>query len=319
MVEAAPSFGDVAHLAHVELLTPCPDDSLRFFTEILGMEETARSGQSVYLRGWGQYEQYCLKLSEAKQPGIGHIAFRAASEQALERRAKAIADGGLGIGWTEGDIGHGKTYVFTDPDGHQFEIYYETEKYKAPAHLQPALKNQPQRFTGKGAAVRKLDHVNLLAQQVAPNSRYIEQTLGLKVSEQILLDDGTYGGSWLYSGQKAYELVYTADAKQAKGRLHHLAFCVDSREEVMRTADLFMEHHLTIEGGPAKHAIQQTIFLYTFEPGGNRIEICTGGYMIFDPDYEPIIWTQAERAKGQAWSTPTIPSFHTYGTPVIED
>ena len=33
---------DLAHLGHVELLTPKPDESLRFFVEVLGMTETAR-------------------------------------------------------------------------------------------------------------------------------------------------------------------------------------------------------------------------------------------------------------------------------------
>jgi hypothetical protein len=32
-----------------------------------------------------------------------------------------------------------------------------------------------------------------------------------------------------------------------------------------------------IETGPHKHAIQQTFFLYVYEPGGNRIELCNAG------------------------------------------
>jgi len=46
--------------------------------------------------------------------------------------------------------------------------------------------------------------------------------------------------------------------------------------------------------------------------------VATGGYLIFAPDWEPVVWTQQERAKGQAWGTPTVASFHTYGTPVVE-
>jgi len=45
--------------------------------------------------------------------------------------------------------------------------------------------------------------------------------------------------------------------------------------------------------------------------------VATGGYLIFAPDWEPVVWTQQERAKGQAWGTPTVASFHTYGTPVV--
>ena len=48
---------DIAHLAHVELLTPKPEESLRFFVEIMGMTETARRGDSVYLT-WNPQHSY---------------------------------------------------------------------------------------------------------------------------------------------------------------------------------------------------------------------------------------------------------------------
>ena len=49
--EDEPIF-DVAQLAHVELLTPDPKRTLRFFTDLLGLEETERTARSVYLRGY---------------------------------------------------------------------------------------------------------------------------------------------------------------------------------------------------------------------------------------------------------------------------
>lgn len=33
---------DIAHLSHVELLTPKPEESVRFFKDVFGMEEVAR-------------------------------------------------------------------------------------------------------------------------------------------------------------------------------------------------------------------------------------------------------------------------------------
>ena len=46
-------MSDVAHIGHVELLTPRPEDSLRFFHQVLGMEVEATEGGAVFLRGWG--------------------------------------------------------------------------------------------------------------------------------------------------------------------------------------------------------------------------------------------------------------------------
>lgn len=63
-----PSFHDIAHLGHLELLTPKPEESLAFFTGIAGLHESGRSGDSVYLRAWGDYERASLKLTASKRP-----------------------------------------------------------------------------------------------------------------------------------------------------------------------------------------------------------------------------------------------------------
>ena len=81
-----------------------------------------------------------------------------------------------------------------------------------------------------------------------------------------------------------------------------------------------LENGIYIEYGPYKHAINQTFFLYVWEPGGNRIEFATAqGRLILDPDWPVVEWSQAERAKGQAWGMKTVPTFHTHGTPFVED
>jgi catechol 2,3-dioxygenase len=309
---------DLAHIGHVELLTPTPDESLRFFVDVLGMEEEARDGHSVFLRGFGDYQRYSLKLTEAETSGLGHTALRAWSATALERRAAAIEATGLGIGWIDSDVGHGPAYRFTDPDGHVFELYYETERYVAPPHLEPSLKNQPQAYRPRGAAVKRLDHVNVLAADVAASRDFAQRELGYRLYEQVILDDGRVVGAWLSLSIAAHELIYVADAYGARGRLHHIAFWVDTREEVLRAADVFLDAGVHIEAAPSKHAIAQGFFLYGYEPGGNRVEVTTGGYFVFDPDYEPVTWTEEERARGQAWGVKTVESFHTYGTPPVE-
>ena len=132
----------------------------------MGMTETARKGDSVYLRGWDDYEHHTLKLTASKVAGMGHFAFRTSSPEALQNRVGIIEKAGFGKGWTDGDLGHGPAYAFTTPDGHNMEIYWETEWYKAPPQLKPSLKNQAMRFPARGANVRRLDHLNLLTSDV---------------------------------------------------------------------------------------------------------------------------------------------------------
>jgi catechol 2,3-dioxygenase len=132
---------DIAHLGHIELLTPKPEESLRFFFDVMGMTESGRKGNSVYLRGWDDYERYSLQLTASRTSGLGHAAFRTRSAQALERRVAALRASGHEVWPHEGEWGHGTGWRFRDPDGHVFELYWDAEWYEAPAPLRPALKN----------------------------------------------------------------------------------------------------------------------------------------------------------------------------------
>ncbi|TYB42458.1 catechol 2,3-dioxygenase [Actinomadura chibensis] len=311
---------DIAHVGHVELRTPEPEESLRFFTEVLGLRENGSEGDAVYLRTWDDYEHHTVKLVASKTSGIGRMGLRAASEDALHRQVKTVEERGLGIGWVDGDRGIGPTYLCTDPDGHEIELYWETEWFEAPEETRPALKNQAQAYPGRGVCVRRLDHVNYLAKDVALNRDFLRDTLGARPTEQIVLDDGSPAGVWFTFTNKTYDVVYTGDWTRSTGRLHHIAFATDTREDILRAADIALENGVHIETGPHKHAIQQTFFLYLWEPGGNRIELCnSGARVILAPDWRLISWSQAERAKGQAWGLKTIESFHTHGTPPVGD
>ena len=318
MTEAQEPIHDIAHLGHTEILTPRPDESLWFFKEALGMEEAARQGQSVYLRAFGDFDHNTLKLTEAETAGLGHIGWRTYSPQALDRRVQALEKSGYERGWTDGDVGHGPTYQFEDPDGHLMEVYYEAEKYRADEGERCALKNQPQRYPHRGVGVRRLDHMNVLCQDVTSNREFMEEYLGFKLRENVVLDDGTEAGAWISVTPLVHDIAYTLDATDGTGRLHHIAYWADTREDVLRAADIFLENGIYIETGPSKHAITQGFFLYVYEPGGNRVEVFSGGYLIFAPDWEPVTWTQAERAKGQAWGLRLPETFHTYGTPVVD-
>ncbi|MEV6865399.1 VOC family protein [Streptosporangium subroseum] len=312
-----PLLHDIAHLGHVELLTPKPDESLRFFTDYLGLTENGRSGDSVYLRTWDDYEHHSLKLTASTTSGIRRTGLRASSAEALARRVEAVEKAGMGVGWIDGEPGIGPTYLFRDPDGHEYELYWESERYRPPAELRPALKNQAQAYPARAFSVRRLDHVNYLAANAEANGSFACECLGGRVTEQIMLNDGTISAQWVHFAQKSYDLVWTNDWTSSSGRLHHIAFATDTREDILRAADIAIDRGVFIETGPHKHAIQQTFFLYLYEPGGNRIELCNPmSRLIFAPDWETVTWSEAERAKGQAWGLKTISSFHTHGTPV---
>jgi catechol 2,3-dioxygenase-like lactoylglutathione lyase family enzyme len=211
---------DLAHLGHLELLTPKPEESLHFFVDVLGMTETGREANSVYLHAYDDYERHSLKLTASKLPGLGHVAYRTRSPQALERRVAALKGSGFDIGWTDGDLAHGPAFLCQDPDGHKIELYYETQWYQAPPELGPALKNQAQRFPARGANVRRLDHWNGLAVDIKANREFFEKYLGFRLTEQIVLDNGTEAAMWMTCTNKSYDFAYTHDHTVTRGRFH---------------------------------------------------------------------------------------------------
>src|ERR1044071_7228769 len=86
MADFAEPIMDIAHLGHLELLTPKFEESRRFFIDVMGMTQSGEKGDSVYLRAYDDYERYSLKLTASKSNGMAHVAYRCRSPQALERR-----------------------------------------------------------------------------------------------------------------------------------------------------------------------------------------------------------------------------------------
>jgi catechol 2,3-dioxygenase len=58
-------------------------------------------------------------------------------------------------------------------------------------------------------------------------------------------------------------------------------------------------------------------FLYVYEPGGNRIEIFSGGIKIFAPDWETVTWDTEAGGRSTAWGLAVPPSFYSHATPAL--
>ena len=181
------------------------------------------------------------------------------------------------------------------------------------------MRNQHQRRTGRGVGVRRIEHVNFVSPDVRACRQFLERELGYRTLEIIELDDGREYGAWLTATVQGHEIIYILEQLPVRGRLHHVAFWVDTREEVLRAADLFQDYGVFIEAGPAKHTPIHSFYLYVYEPGGNRVEVTSGGYLVFDPDPEgTTIWRESEYKASRAWGRGFPPSFDTYATPPFE-
>ena len=80
---------DIAHLGHLELLTPIFEASRKFFIDVMGMTQSGERA-TAFITRLDDYERYSLKLTASKTSGMAHVAFRTRSShpRAARRRAQ---------------------------------------------------------------------------------------------------------------------------------------------------------------------------------------------------------------------------------------
>lgn len=282
----------IAHLAHLEIVSPCPEESLRFYRDVLGLEESGRSGNSVYLRAWGEWSHHSLQITEGPEPAMGHAAWRAGSPADLDAAVARLERAGAGDGWRDAGVGHGPAFRYHGPGGHVHEIFWENEAYVPPPGMESPFPDRPQRYVPRGVAPRQIDHVTVATADPLGDAGFYRDTLEYTFTEYTTLDDADVPiFAMVTTNEKSHDLGLVIDASPARGRIHHFAWWVDSRDELVRAADVFLNADVAIEFGPGRHGMGEQDYLYVREPSGMRVEINTGGYRLYVPDWETKRWT----------------------------
>ena len=146
----------------------------------------------MFLRGWGDYQRYSLKLTESELPGLGHIAIRAWSPEALERRVAAIeADRARASAGSRATTATGPPTGSRDPDGHRVRALLRERPLRAAAES-CARRSRTCPSATSVAAPRSSGWITSTCwpQDVAANRRFAQEQLGFRLYEQIVLDDG---------------------------------------------------------------------------------------------------------------------------------
>jgi catechol 2,3-dioxygenase len=119
--------------------------------------------------------------------------------------------------------------------------------------------------------------------------------LGFRVMAYTDLEDAPVTVfSVLTTNEKSHDLGIVIDTSEARGRVHHIAFWADHPEDLARTADVLIENGTAIEYGPSVHGIGEQNFLYFREPSSLRVELNSGGYRNYVPDWEPRAWVPSQ-------------------------
>ncbi|WP_417564640.1 VOC family protein [Microbacterium sp.] len=280
----------LSHLSYIAVTSPDVEASVRFYEEQVGLTVVDRVDGSVYLRCWGDYYAYSVVVVPGDQPALSTMAWRSASAEALTEAVRRIEAAGVTGEWV--DIHKiGRAYRFTGPWGHTMTLHWDVTRHQAVGTEASIYPDRPERRSKIAGAPRQLDHVTIACSDVDAFADWYNDVLGFRIMARTILDEAPISVfSVLTTNEKSHDLGVVLDGSSAQGRINHYAFWVDTREELLIAADTLMENGVPIEYGPSIHGIGEQNFLYYREPSTLRIELNTGGYRNYVPDWEPNTW-----------------------------
>ncbi|NLR97362.1 catechol 1,2-dioxygenase [Rhizobium sp. P38BS-XIX] len=306
----------LSKLTHLVVTTPKLEESLRCYRDVIGLEVSGEQNGSFFLRGWGEHYKYSIELKEGSVGSVETIGWRTEGQHELEMAVRRLEASGNGIGWVEPNFGRGRAYRYMDPSGHQHEVFWEIERYKATGDVAPLFPNRAQKFRPRGCAVREIDHVTMNSQDILRDIKWFQETLGHKYMEYITAPRGVVF-AMTTTGERGHDMALVPELPGLKGRVNHIAFWLDQRVELHRAADVLLDEGIEIEFGPGRHGLGEQEYLYFREPSGLRIEFNAGGYRNVIPDWEPVGWTVNQGAnvwyKNQAMPESMFESFPSEG------
>ena len=286
------------HFGHVALQVRDLERSVDHATATLGLGESRRDGQSVFLTANEKHHE--LQLIGTGTAGLDHIGLEVEDRRELQAlRDRVVADGTRILSERPEEPGLAEAVRCEGPGGVMFEIYLGMER--RPLSIDTVLR----------PFARKLGHVNLVSDEKPELERFILEVLGFRVSDRL----GDLA-TWLRCDSDHHGIAL---ARTSNGTLlHHHAWELESWSAMGRYAD-----HVACSGqqfiwGPGRHGPGFNHFTYLLDPDGVVVEAYSDLLRINDEAaYQPIDWSKEPRALN-LWG-PRLPAdWGEHGVPAIK-
>ena len=300
---------DIVRVAYVELVVSDLDASRRFWVDRLGFCVSAEGADALYLRGHEEFVHHSLILRRGDTPACARFAMRVRTADDVDRAKRFHAERGcttrsFPAGAT---CGVGETVRVVDPFGFVVEYFHDIE-WTGHHHQRYDLRH--------GAGVNRLDHVNLVTDDVEGSYRWYT-ALGFGLSETIEEYDGTLLATWMFRKQTVHDVAATQGSSP---RLHHVAFSVPDAQHILQLADVMGSLHEQdcLERGPGRHGVSNAFYLYLRDPDGHRVEVYTTDYYTGDPGHRTLRWDVSDPRRRDFWGNPVVPRWYEEASRVLD-
>ena len=288
----------ITRLSYVSIKVLDLDVAVRHYTEVIGLRLTGRQDGRAYLQAPDSQDHHCVILNRSDSAGLDHVGFKVDDPQDLDEALDAARRHGLDARRRPaGEIlGQGEGVTIVLPSKHSIHLFFHSDRVGYAAGMRnpdPIAEDT----TGVNP-VSHLDHILVVCPDPAPTVAFLKEALDFNVSEQVLDPAGKLFAAFTTVGHTMHNL---AMAPGPEGGLHHLAFYVYDRADVIRRVDLLKHRKVpTLQYGLTRHGVAGVTTTYFFDPSGNRNEFQCGAYETPGvPDrVETINWDLPSMGKG---------------------
>jgi catechol 2,3-dioxygenase len=272
------------------------ETSVDFYKTVVGLFEIGRTSDGrVLLKGYDEFDHHSLALRGAETAGMDFMGFKVASDAYLDYLTDRTKEFGFPVEDVPANSdqpGVGRRVSVKTTTGHRIDFFADIEESDPkPGVLNPEIWTVEPR--GIGAAA--FDHALLFGPDAAETVRYLMEVCGFAPVEKGLSPDGDALFTCLSCSNRAQDIAVLEF--EQPGKLHHVAYRLDDWNGIGHAADIMTMNEVTIDAGPMRHGVTREQTVYFFDPSGNRLEACTGGYAYY-PDMPVRVWDYDHIGKG---------------------
>jgi len=300
---------NILRLSHASIRVTDLEKSKYFYSDLLGLVETEKDGDYLYLRGIEEGQHHSLILKKASSGGLSYIGFRVSRGEELDKAKQELESLGLKvIKYKEKGVEDG--LLFETPQGIPIFLYYDMEYV---GDLRMAFHKH------RGISPVRLAHVNYMVKDLEKEVNFLKEFLGYYETEYFLDQNGNKAVIWLTRRGDSHEIAIARSSKKVPG-FHHETYYVHDVKDIIRAADIMASAELwdSIERGPGRHGATEGYYIYLRDFDMNRIEFFTNDYVVLDPDkWKPVAWKYEQlRYRSDFWGKPIPQSWLSEWVPV---
>jgi 2,3-dihydroxybiphenyl 1,2-dioxygenase len=255
----------------------------KFAVSVLGLEIVQKTDTSFALRMDDHAARFFITQGPADD--LAAVGWEVADEVTLALAAERLRAAGHDVreGTADEAAARGvvRMIVAHDPAGTRVEVAFGPARSDQP-FASPLVRS------GFVAGAHGLGHLVVSAPEPRATAAFYQDLLGFKLSDRIVC---TFYGypvdiTFLHTNPRHHSLAF--GGPQPK-RLHHFLLEVGALDDVGAALDRAIDNGVRIAQMIGRHPNDRMISFYAFTPSGFQFEYGTGGRLVDDASWQPVV------------------------------